>query len=359
MTAVPAQMRALLMTGVGSLAIDKVTSPEPQPGWGTVRVIGSAVGLFHSQMLNGMLDTGGFPRILGHEMVGEVMEATSPASPQPGALVVVDAVVGCGICEWCMRGEESICPWMRHLGIDLDGGFADYAAVPEANMFELPADVPIAEAVMLSSALPAAVHAVTRSGVSAGDRVLVSGVGSIGAAVCQVVRAFGATTVIAVDVNDRQLQAASSWADATLNVADMAPQDAADEVRSLAGVPHGVDLAFETAGHPSSLDAAIRAIRPGGTALLMGIVDGPTSIAFQDYLAEFVRREVQLVTTFGFTRKDFRVGNALYLAGTLDLTSFAGDTYQLEQIPDVLADIAEHGTGGKRHIVEMGEPIAG
>lgn len=359
MTPVPAQMRALLMTGVGSLALDEAPAPRVRPGWGVARVIGSAVGLFHSQMLNGMLDTGGLPRILGHEIVGEVMEASSPASPQPGSLVVVDAVVGCGVCEWCMRGEESICPWMTHLGIDLDGGFADYVAVPESNMFPLPGDVPISEAVMLSSALPAAVHAVSRSGVSAGDRALVSGVGSIGATVSQVVRAFGATTVIAADVSSDQLQAVASWTDGLVDVSGLTPGQAAEEVRRLAGAPHGVDIAFETAGHLSSVDAAIRALRPGGTAVMMGIVDGATSIGFQDYLGEFVRREVRLVTTFGFTRKDFRVGNAIYLAGALDLTSFAGNTYQLEDLPEALADIAEHGTGGKRHIVEVGSPIGG
>ena len=355
----PTHMRALLMTGVGSLQLDEIAYPQSRPGWGIVRVIGSAVGLFHSQMLKGMLDTGGLPRILGHEIVGEVVEVSSPASPPPGSMVVVDAVVGCGVCEWCMRGEESICPWMRHLGIDLDGGFADYASVPEPNMFPLPNDVPVAEAVMLSSALPAAVHAVRRSGVSAGDRVLVSGVGSIGATVSQVARAFGATTVIAADVSDDQLQAASAWTDGRSNVADLTPDEVAGEVRQLAGAPHGVDVAFETAGHPTSVAATLRAIRPGGTAVLMGITDGPTSIDFQDYLAEFVRREVRLVTTFGFTRQDFRVGNAIYLSGALDLTSFAGNTYRLEDLPGALDDIAAHGTGGKRHIVEVSEPTAG
>src|SRR5690606_5743418 len=117
---------------------------------------------------------------------------------------------------------------------DLDGGFAEYAAVPEANMFPLPADVPIAEAVMLISAQPAAVHAVSRSGISAGDRVLVSGVGSIGATVTQVVRAFGATTVVASDVSSQQLQAVDRWADGLVEASGSDPAGIADEVRRLA-----------------------------------------------------------------------------------------------------------------------------
>ena len=106
-------MRALLMVEPGRQEIDDIPVPEVAPGWALIRVVASSAGLFHTQMVKGMLDTAGFPRILGHEIVGEVVEARSPASPPPGTLVVADAVVGCGVCEWCVRGDESVCPWMR------------------------------------------------------------------------------------------------------------------------------------------------------------------------------------------------------------------------------------------------------
>ncbi|MGH8914922.1 MAG: zinc-binding dehydrogenase, partial [Acidimicrobiia bacterium] len=198
-----------------------------------------------------------------------------------------------------------------------------------------------------------AVHAVTRAGVTTGSRVLVSGAGSIGFTVCQVARAFGATTVVAVDVNDAQLEAVAPWADATINASSSSVAEVAGGVRSLAGAEHGLDFAFETAGQVSSLDLAVRAIRPGGVALLMGICDGPTAIGFEDYLGEFVRREVSLTTTFGFTRRDFVVGNALYLSGRLDVAPLAGKTVTLEDVPEVLTEIEQHGTGGKRHIVDV------
>jgi threonine dehydrogenase-like Zn-dependent dehydrogenase len=341
------------MVDKGRLEMDEIAMPPVPEGWALLRTVASAAGLFHTQMAKGMLDTAGFPRILGHEIVGEVVEAASPASPPPGTLVVADAVVGCGVCEWCIRGEDSICPWMRHLGIDLDGGFAEFSLVPEANIFRLPSGIPIEEAVMLSSALPAAVHAVTRAGVSTGSRVTVSGVGSIGFTVCQVAKAFGATTIVAADVSDDQLAAVAPWVDATVNVGSMDAEAAAEAMRDLAGAGHGVDIGFETAGHPASLDATIRVIRPGGTAMLMGICDGPTAISFENYLAEFVRREVSLVTTFGFTRRDFIVGNALYGGGRLTLSPLVGPTVGLDEVPGVLDHIAEHGTGGKRYIVDV------
>lgn len=87
--------------------------------------------------------------------------------------------------------------------------------------------------------------------------------------------------------------------------------------------------------------------------MMMGIVDGVTSLTFQNYLAEFVRREVRLVTTFGYTRRDFLVGNRLYGAGRVDLSPLVGPTIALEEVPDTLAHIVEHGTGGKRYVVDI------
>ena len=346
-------MRALLLFDEGRLELGEVPVPEPPPGWALVRTLASSAGLFHSQMASGMLDTDGFPRILGHEVVGEVAAVTSEAAPPEGSRVVLDAVVGCGVCEWCIRGEESICPWMRHLGIDVDGGFADYVIVPESNVFGIPADIPVEEAVMMGSALPAAVHAALRSGVGGGSKVIVSGVGSIGMMLCQAARAMGAAVVVAADVAEDHLEAAGPWIDRAVNVSDLAADEAASLLCEALDAPYGADVVFEAAGQPASVDVSIRSVRSGGTVLLMGICDGAASISFDHYLSEFLRREVSLVTTFGFTRRDFLVGNALYRTGKLDLSPLLGPTVPLDGVPEVLAAVAAGGTGGKRYVVDV------
>ncbi len=346
-------MRALLLQEGGRFELAEAPPPDTQPGWALVRTIASSAGLFHAQMAAGMLPTAGFPRVLGHEIFGEVITAPSAASPPPGALVVADAVVGCGVCEWCVRGSESICPWMRHLGIDLDGGFAEIVGVPESNIFELPAGTPPGEAVMLGSALPASVHAVLRAGIGAGSRVVVSGVGSIGLTVCQVARAFGASSLAALDVADDHLEAARPWADATINVSGLSPGEILEALRDVHRSQHGADAAIEAAGVPSSVDLCFKAARPGGTVLLMGICDGAATLSFDSYLGEFIRRELRVITTFGFTRNDFLVGNALYEAGRLDMSRLVGGTLKLEEVPQALEDISSHGTGGKRYLVDV------
>ena len=346
-------MRALLMVGKNRLEMADIAVPQRPANWALVRVRASALGLFHEQMAAGMIDTGGLPRILGHEIVGEIVEADSPATPPPGSLVVADAVVGCGVCEWCVRGSESICPWMRHLGIDLDGGFAEYAVVPESNLFPLSAETPLDEAVMLSSALPAAVHGMRRSGAGAGTRMVVSGIGSIGFTVCQVARAMGATTIVAADVAADHLAAVEPWVDATVDVSGMTPMESAAALKEALGAPHGADLAFEASGHPASVDTMLRTARPGGTVLLMGIVHGGATLRFDDFLFDFIKRELNILATFGFARADFLLGNALYESGALDLRPLIGPTVSLEGVPEVLATIAAEGTGGKRHVVDV------
>ncbi|MCY3924069.1 MAG: alcohol dehydrogenase catalytic domain-containing protein [bacterium] len=346
-------MRALSMVGKNQLEMADIAVPTRPANWALVRVRASALGLFHQQMAAGMIDTGGLPRILGHEVVGEIVEADSPAAPLAGSLVVGDAVVGCGVCEWCVRGSESICPWMRHLGIDLDGGFADYAVVPESNLFALSPDTPLAAAVPLSSALPAAVRGGRRSGLAAGSRMVISGVGSIGFTVCQVARAMGATRIVAADVAPDHLAAVEPWVDATVDVSGMSPTESAEALREALGAPHGADLTFEASGHPSSVDTVLRAARPGGTVVLMGIVHGAATLHFDDFLFDCIKRELNIIATFGFTRADFLLGNALYESGALDLRPLIGPTVSLEGVPEALAAIAAAGTGGKRQVVDI------
>ncbi|MCE2530392.1 MAG: alcohol dehydrogenase catalytic domain-containing protein [Acidimicrobiia bacterium] len=349
-------MRALGMYEGGRLALEETPVPQPPPGWGLIRSIASAAGLFQAQMLSGMLPTDGYPRILGHEIVGEVTQVTSDAAPPEGSMVVLDAVVGCGVCEWCIRGEDMICPWMRHLGINIDGGFADYVAVPESHMFPIAPGTPVEEAVMLGSALPASVHAARRAGIRGGHRVVVTGVGSIGLTICQVARAMGATSVVAVDIADDRLAAAAPWTDGVVNVSGAEPKEAAHLVRQTLGSPAGADIVFEAAGHIDSVDLGVHAVRRGGTVLLMGICEGKTSITFDSFLRDFLSREVSLITTFGFTRQDFVIGNRLHATGNLDLTALTGETITLEQVPAALAEVAASGTLGKRLVVDVAIP---
>ena len=85
----------------------------------------------------------------------------------------------------------------------------------------------------------------------------------------------------------------------------------------------------------------------------MGIVHGSATLHFDDFLFDCIKRELNIIATFGFTRADFLLGNALYESGALDLRPLIGPTVPLEGVPEALAAIAAAGTGGKRQIVQV------
>ena len=99
----------------------------------------------------------------------------------------------------------------------------------------------------------------------------------------------------------------------------MSPTESAAALRDALGTPHGADLTFEASGEPASVDTVLRAARPGGTVVLMGIVHGSATLHFDDFLFDCIKRELTIIATFGFTRADFLLGNALYESGSLDL----------------------------------------
>lgn len=349
-------MRRLAMVELGRMEMSDVSAPEEcAPGHVRLRVLRTAVGLFQIQMLRGMLDTGGLPRVLGHEIIGQVLDhGDGISTPERGSIVVVDPVIGCGACPRCIEGRENLCPGMRHLGIDVDGGFGDNVTVPVQQAFGLPADVALDEAVMLASALPTAIHVVRRSELEPGSCVTVAGVGSIGFLVCQVARAFGASRVIAADIKRSRLEMVAPYVDAVVEVPHepgVAGYEASNNEMT------DIDIVFETAGVRANIDYTMRIVRPGGTAVLVGIAEGKQAIRFDDYLTQFIRREITIRSTFGYTRTDFVVGNSLYQAGRLDLRPTTKDPIGLDEIPTTADGILELLAKRNRQVVTVQEPV--
>jgi threonine dehydrogenase-like Zn-dependent dehydrogenase len=313
----------------------------------------SALGLTQLQLLSGSTSTGGLPRVLGHEMVGRVQElGPGVTEPQPGTLVVVDCLFGCGRCERCLEGSEVICPEFRMIGYTIDGGYAGGVVVPAANTFALPDGTPPAEAAMLASALPSAVRAVRRAGVAATDRVVVIGAGSIGDLIAQVARAQGASVVLA-DVDAQRLADVAGHAAATVTLDPAEPvPDARLRILSAADAARGADVTFEAAGSREALDLALAATRPGGTLLAAGLPPGDFGFSFKT-AREAVLQELTVRGSFAFSRTDFPRVIGLYLGGHIDLSTVMAAPIRLEEVPKTVETMWQTGTSGRRHPVLM------
>ena len=171
-------MKALICDEPGRLSV--VERPRPDPGPGEVLVRIRRVGIcgtdFH--ILQGKHPFLEYPRVMGHELSGTVQEAPPGSALKPGDPVYIVPYLSCGTCQACRIGLTNACCNIRVLGVHCDGGMAELVPVPEANVIPT-GDIPIEDAAMIEF-LAIGAHGIRRGGVTARDRVLVTGAGPIG-----------------------------------------------------------------------------------------------------------------------------------------------------------------------------------
>ncbi len=218
------------------------------------------------------------PRIIGHEFCGEIIEVgDGVSSARLGEFVSSESHVVCGHCLQCKAGQAHVCQNTRILGIDVEGGFAAFAVIPESNARPTPRVVSPSVASMLD-ALGNAVHTVMAGPVE-GRTVLVTGMGPIGLFAVAICKTLGAAKVLVTEVRPFRKQLAEQLgADVIL---DPTQEDVPARLRQLA--PHGVDATLEMSGHPGALEMAIAHTRPGGRVSLLGLYqDARQPVAMND-----------------------------------------------------------------------------
>jgi L-iditol 2-dehydrogenase len=256
-------MKALVLTDYGRFSLEEVPDPQIAPDDVLVRV--KACGICGSDV-HGMDGSTGRrlpPIIMGHEASGVI--ATTGASVarwKAGDRVTFDSTIYCGDCEYCRAGRINLCTNRRVLGVSCgdyrqNGAFAEFVAVPQRILHRLPASLPFEFAACVEP-LSIAVQAARRAGVQAGQSAVVVGAGMIGLLQVQVLRAFGCSRVIAIDLAaDRLETAATVGATETHNAKDC-PGD------------FNVDHAFECVGLGPAVGLAMRSVRKGGIVTLIG-----------------------------------------------------------------------------------------
>lgn len=207
------------------------------------------------------------PLTIGHEFMGTVA-GVGPAVRMVGVgeRVSAEGHIADLTCVLCRTGQAHICEKVQIIGVDRDGAFADYIAMPEVNVWPLDPAIPD-EFAAIFDPLGNAVHTVTAAGVSV-KSVVITGVGSIGLMAIPVARAAGASAVYAVDVNPAKLELARRLgADETFSATD--PNLVAEIMERTKG--DGVDVLLEMSGSGQAIDNGLRMVRNGGTAALLGI----------------------------------------------------------------------------------------
>src|SRR4051794_15165105 len=276
-------MVAIAVTAPGVL--DITAAPEPgHPGHGEVLVRVQRAGICGSDIhiLHGSNPFARYPRVIGHEFAGFVLE-TGPgvSAVAAGDRVVVDPVLACGHCYPCRAGRPNVCSNLEVLGVHRDGGFRDHVVVPEANCIRVPDNVPI-EIATLAEPFAVAAHGLSRTGIGAEDTVLIYGAGTVGLTVLQVARLHGARCIVS-DMDGARLERARLYGAAVVldPRSDNVPEAVRGENDGL-----GPTVVIDGAGIPALLEEAGRVASPAGRVGLLGFFPGPCHLSQQQIVAK-------------------------------------------------------------------------
>jgi 2-desacetyl-2-hydroxyethyl bacteriochlorophyllide A dehydrogenase len=330
-------MRAVRLEGVGELHVHEVEQRPPAAHELVVRVEACGICGTDRHILRGEYPAH-LPVTLGHEFAGEVVVTGIEAALPVGTRIAVDPNIACGSCRECRRGDVCLCPRRVALGVDLDGGLAEYAVVPASQAYPLPPDVP-AEWGALCEPLACCLRGLDLAGIRPGMSVAILGGGVIGQLMVQLARLAGAVTIIlATRQAGRRALAESLGATATVD-----PR-AADVVAAVAEpdglAPGGVDVALECAGAVETFEQAVALARRGGTVLVFGVAPQGAQARISPF--DIFARELRIVGSY---LNPLTHGRAVELvaSGRLALTPLVTRQLALEEVPSALAAPPEPG----------------
>jgi S-(hydroxymethyl)mycothiol dehydrogenase len=328
------------------VSLETIVVPDPGPGEAVVAV--QACGVCHTDLhyREGRINDD-FPFLLGHEAAG-LVESVGPGVTEvaPGDFVILNWRAVCGQCRSCLRGRPQYC-FATHnasqkmtlvdgtvlspaLGI---GAFCDKTLVAAGQCTKVdPAARPEA-AGLLGCGVMAGLGAAMNTGqVGRGDSVAVFGCGGVGNAAIEGSRLAGASTIIAVDIDDRKLELARTFG--ATHTVNSTTQDAVERIRELTG-GNGVDVAIEAIGLPQTYEQAFYARDLAGTVVLVG-VPNPTMTVELPFIEVFGRGGALKSSWYGdcLPSRDFPMLINLYLQGRLNLDGFVSETIGLDGVEE-------------------------
>ena len=330
-------MRALMYLGTRRMEMQEVAEPGAAPGHVVLKV--GAASICGSD-LHGFLGKSAKrvpPLIMGHEFTGEVVDRGRDVEGLSiGDRVTVNPILSCGRCEECLRGRTSICPRRTVIGIEHPGAFANYVSVPAESCFLLPEHVGDLEGSMVES-LSNALHIFDRSLHGFIKSVAVIGAGTQGLLALQVARHIGATRIAVTDMVPSRLALASSLG--ATHTIDVRADDPGGPVEAVLDMTdgRGVDLAVEAVGHTATQEQAVRMLRQGGEAVLLGLgAEAPMAV---DGVA-MVNRELSVRGSYAYTSLDFAYSLELISSGKIDVASMVV-ARDLEQGPGIFEKLVD------------------
>lgn len=284
------------------------------------------------------------PTIVGHEVCGEIVDrGANVTEPEIGDFVSLESHVVCNACAYCRTGQGHLCENTRLIGVDRDGGFAEYIAIDAQNAWPNPPDLPL-EIAVLQENFGNAVHTAFAVDLRA-RKVLVTGAGPVGLMTIAVARAIGARAIYTTDLSRYRLDfALRMGADLALH----AKEDDVIDVITKETDGEGVDVLLEMSGAPSALDQGFKLLKPGGEAALLGVAPGVIQFDWNHHL---VFKAAKVVGIYGRRLwETWYQARGLIRSGAVDLSPMVTHTFDLQEFEKAFA-VMTSGQSGKVMLV--------
>ena len=347
----PSKMIAAVYHASGDVRIEERDVPAPIEGEVLLKVLRSGMcgtdaseyksgpKIFATQTKHPISGHQG-PMILGHEFIGEIISAPDASSGdfKIGDVVASGAGISCGKCKRCLEGRTNLCERYVTLGLNRDGGMAQFVAVPTSTLVKVPAGLSL-DAAGIAQPLAVGLHAARRSGVRDGDKVLLIGAGAIGTFVLAGLKHLYDAEVTVLDFGGARLERATRLgADHTVEVGDGAEQS----IREIFGTA-GIDVVIEASGAPGQMAFALSLVKRGGTLLQVGL---PSTTQELD-VHKIVMSEINIATTLAHVCGQDLAVSLEILGSTALATELIEGVHPLSQISEQLELLATGKIQGK------------
>ena len=334
----------MLLRGPRDLVPGDVPRPQVDPRQVLVRVTHSGICGTDYKIYSGAIPVS-YPRVMGHEMTGEVIDAGSSAV-RPGDRVIVDPQLYCGACFHCTIGQTHLCPEGMLIGRDINGGFAEFVSAPPSHVFRLPDSIDGRTAPLIQ-VLTTCLHAQQQITIRPGEAVVVYGLGVTGQLHVQLAKARGASPVIGVTRSaDKRALAEKLGADLT-----MAGDEAAIARVREATSGRGADVVIETTGLLPSVSSAIHMARSGGRVLLFGIITAREgALPFYDLYF----KELALVGARVAKSEDYPAAIALVERGDVRLEPLVSNVMPLAELDTAIGMLGSDNGARMKIILDHG-----
>ena len=328
------------------LVVDEVDVASPQQGEVLVKLAASGVCYSNEHAIQGHWAADQCPIVLGDEGAGTVAEVGPGVTTlKAGDPVVLSWAPYCRSCFYCTNGMLHLCERAASTSrFSKDGrainnfahvsSFAEYTVVPETGAIPIRADIPLDKAALVGCAVPTGWGAVVNTaGVEPGASVAIVGLGGVGLSAVMGAVTVGAATIIGVDINDRKLELARGFG--VTHTVNSAHEDLVERVKALTD-GRGVDYAFDAIGLPDVTANAFAALRPGGTAVTVGMNADSAQVSLPFPLIYEERK--LLGCTYGSIQPPTDIPKLidLYMAGELDLDRLVSQRFPLDRVNDAL-----------------------